>query len=93
MTKQQYNRARRMIRDNGRSAYAWIAKQMGGDWTLANALRDLADTQDWLAVRADIVGFCKRNGLPCTPLLTAPTSGTRMDAIHAAIAKATGDQP
>jgi hypothetical protein len=82
MTKTQYKRARRMIRDNGRSAYAWIARQCGGDWTAANALRDLADAKDWLAERADIVGFCKREGLHCTPLLTAPTSGRRLDAIR-----------
>ena len=63
MTKQQYKRARRMIRDNGRSAYAWIARQCGGDWTLANALRDLADAQDGLAERADIVAWCKLAGV------------------------------
>jgi hypothetical protein len=63
MTKEQYKRARRMIRDNGRSAYAWIAQQMGGDWTVANKLRDLADAQDWMAERADIVGWCKRAGV------------------------------
>jgi hypothetical protein len=71
MTKQQYRRARRMIRDNGRSAYAWIAQQMGGDWTVANKLRDLADAQDWMAERADIVGWCKRKGKHCTPLQTS----------------------
>lgn len=71
MTKQQYKRARRMVRDNGRSAYAWIARQCGGDWTVANKLRELADAQDWLAERADIVGWCKREGKHCTPLQTS----------------------
>jgi hypothetical protein len=74
MTKQQYKRARRMIRDNGRSAYAWIAQQMGGDWTVAGKLRDLADAKDWLAERADIVRWCKRTGSHCTPFHTRPAS-------------------
>ena len=38
MTKEQYKRSRRMI-------------------------RDLADAQDWMAERADIVGWCKRAGV------------------------------
>jgi len=61
MTKTEYRQARRLIRDNGRSAYAWIAQMFG--WAVADALRDLADAQDWMAERADIVAWCKRDGI------------------------------
>jgi len=60
MSKQQYRRARRLIRDNGRAAYEWL-DQVGGD-----ALRALADAKDWLAERADIVSYCQREGIACT---------------------------
>lgn len=60
MTKDQYRQARRLIRDNGRCAYAWIAQMFG--WGAADALRDLADAQDWLAERADLVAWARREG-------------------------------
>ncbi len=62
MTRTEYRQARRLIRGNGRSAYAWIAQMFG--WSVADALRDLADTQDWIAERADIVAWCKRESVP-----------------------------
>ena len=56
MTKTEYRKARRLIRDNGRSAYNWLGN-------VGAALRDLADAQDWMAERADIVAWCKREGV------------------------------
>lgn len=68
MNRTEYRTARRLIRDNGQSAYAWIAQMF--DWATANALRELATTKDWLAERADIVDWCKREGKHCTPRQT-----------------------
>jgi hypothetical protein len=64
MNRKQYQAARRLIRDNGRAAYRWL----GAD---GEKLQGLADVQDWLAERADIVAYCKRQGIPCTARHTA----------------------
>jgi len=64
MTRSEYRQARRLIRDNGRIAYRWIANKFG--WPVADRLRELAAAQDWLAERADIVGYCAREGIACT---------------------------
>lgn len=61
MTKTEYIQARRLIRDNGRSAYAWIAQMFG--WEVAEALRDLADAQDWIAERAAAALAAEREAL------------------------------
>ena len=58
MNKTQYRAARRLIRDNGAFAYKWLGQD-------GEALRDLANAQDWLAERADIVAYCRRDGLAC----------------------------
>lgn len=67
MTKAQYRQARRLIRDNGRYALNWLdgATRAAFDHLLFNQ-----DSTDWLAERADIVGWCKREGKPCTPRQT-----------------------
>ncbi len=70
MDKQQYLTARALVRQNGRAAYAWIAAGFG--WPIANALRDLADAQDWLAERADIVAYCARQGVAVDARSTRP---------------------
>lgn len=57
MNRDEYKQARRLIRDNGRSAYRWIADQGA-----AEALRDLSDGQDRLAERLQIVEWCRREG-------------------------------
>ena len=64
MNRTQYHAARRMIRENGRIAYRWL----GAD---GDKLRDLADDQDWLAERADIIAYCKREGIACNVRCTA----------------------
>lgn len=66
MNRTEYRTARRWIRDNGRTAYRWIAARHS--WEIADALQDLACSQDWLQERADIVAYCKRTGRTCTPL-------------------------
>lgn len=63
MDKTAYREARRMIRENGRAAYRWLG-------TDGEKLRELADEQDWLAERADIVAWSKREGVPVTPSQT-----------------------
>lgn len=76
MTKTQYRRARRLIRDNGRTAYAWIAKTYG--WVLADKLRDLNDAQDWLKEREDIVAY-RRSGESAAHRATpAPSVSTKV---------------
>jgi len=64
MTRTEYRKARRLIRDNGAYAYRWL----GAD---GERLRNLANEQDWLAERADIVAWCKREGCACNPRQTA----------------------
>lgn len=75
MNRSQYQQARRLIRDNGRIAYRWIANQHGQE--LAGRLRTLSETDDWLAVRADIVHSCGREGRACTVKHTRPESEYR----------------
>lgn len=62
MTKAEYRKARRLIRDNGRYALRWLVPEV------AKVMDVLVFGQqcDWLAERADIVGYCRREGVPCT---------------------------
>lgn len=62
MTKTEYRQARRLIRDNGRYALRWLGEEA------ARVMDVLVFGQqcDWLAERADIVAYCRREGLPCT---------------------------
>ena len=69
MNKQQYQLARRWIRDNGRAAYFWVGQRFGRE--VSSRLLDLSQEQDWLQERADVVAYCKREGLHCTPRHTA----------------------
>ena len=71
MNRTEYRTARRWIRDNGRTAYRWIAAHHGQ--AIADDLQDLANAQDWLQERADIVAYCKRKSLTCTPFTTRPS--------------------
>lgn len=64
MNRKQYKAARRLIRDNGRIAYRWLG-------LVGEELRALATEQDWLAERADIVAYCRRQGIECTVRHTA----------------------
>ena len=61
MTKTQYRAARRLIRDNGRYALNWMdtATRAAFDHLLFN----IQDSTDWLAERAEIVAWCRRDGV------------------------------
>jgi len=63
MNRTEYRQARRLIRDNGTYAYRWLG-------AVGEALRNLANEQDWLRERADIVAWCKREGCACNPRQT-----------------------
>ena len=66
MNRTQYRQARRMCRDNGRHALRWMPAQHA---EIMDAV--MFDYQkDWLAERADIVAYCRREGLNGNPRLT-----------------------
>jgi hypothetical protein len=68
MNRTQYRTARRMIRDNGRYALRWLDAK--ACHAMEHLLFNVQDAQDWLAERADIVGYCRREGLNCNPRMT-----------------------
>ena len=67
MKRTEYRKARRLLRENGRYALAWLTKEA------AETMRALffEDAPDPLAERADIVAYCKREGLVCNVRHTA----------------------
>ena len=62
MTRNEYQAARRLIRDNGRYALNWIKGQAREE--LDHLLFGIQDSKDLLAERADIIAYCKRDGVP-----------------------------
>jgi hypothetical protein len=67
MTRIQYRKARRLIRDNGSTAIEWMEPA-------AAAVMDVlhwGQQKDRLAERADIVAYCKREGIECNARQTA----------------------
>ncbi|MBS0571870.1 MAG: hypothetical protein JSS08_01255 [Proteobacteria bacterium] len=67
MSRQEYRKARKLIRENGRFAIRWLNPQ-------AADIMDVlffGQIKDRLAERADIVAYCKREGLYCNPRMTA----------------------
>ena len=63
----EYRKARRLIRDNGRYALRWMESKTA-------AVMDVllwGQQKDRLAERADIVAYCKREGIECNPRQTA----------------------
>lgn len=68
MTRTQYQRARRQIRDNGLYALKWMDEKTR---EVMERVMDEHKAQDALAERADIVAYCQRIGTYCTPLHTA----------------------
>ena len=66
MTRTQYRQARRMIRENGRYALNWLPKDHAEIMETVFFEHHVDD----LAERADIVGYCRREGLNCNPRLT-----------------------
>jgi tRNA-dihydrouridine synthase len=67
ITRTEYRKARRLIRDNGRYALRWMTEKTA-------AVMDVllwGQQIDQLAERADIVAYCKREGIECNPRQTA----------------------
>jgi len=60
ITRQEYKAARRFIRDNGYSVLHWLSPR---EEIVFSALRDIQNEQDSLKERADIVAWCKREGI------------------------------
>lgn len=69
MTRTEYRQHRRLLRDNGRYALNWI--KGAAREQLDHLLFNIQDSKDRLAERADIVAYCKREGIACTPRHTA----------------------
>ena len=62
MTRTEYRKARRLIRDNGRYALRWLAATVSAEM---DQLLTIKDSTDRLAERASIIAYCKREGLAC----------------------------
>lgn len=67
ISKQEYRQARRLLRDNGKAAIGWMTPKQA---KVMDALT-FGQGNDRLAERADIVAYCKRDGLYCNPRMTA----------------------
>jgi len=61
MTRTQYRQARRLIRDNGRYALNWFDAETRAAFD--HLLFNIQDSTDQLAERAQIVGWCTREGV------------------------------
>ena len=64
MNKQQYKQARRIVRDNGRYGIKFlhqISEQVYQEFKAY--VFNIADTNDRLKEREDIVNWCRREGL------------------------------
>lgn len=68
MTRTEYRKARRLIRDNGRYALRWMSAEV---FAVMDALQTVKDSTDRLAERAGIVAYCKREGIACNARQTA----------------------
>lgn len=68
ITRIQYKAARKLIRENGRAALRWMTHEVNA---CMQRLIDIQDSKDELQERADIVAYCRREGLSCTPRHTA----------------------
>ena len=67
ISKQEYRQARRLLRDNGKAAIGWMTPKHA---EVMDALT-FGQGKDRLAERADIVAYCKREGIECNPRQTA----------------------
>lgn len=55
MNRMTYRAARRLIRDNGRSALRWMGEAVRAEM---GRLLAVQDSTDWLAERASILDYC-----------------------------------
>lgn len=67
LNKTEYRKARRLLRDNGRTALKWLD---GMTREVMERLLDERDANDSLAERADVVAYCTRVGIHHTALHT-----------------------
>ncbi|WP_322075529.1 hypothetical protein [Burkholderia cenocepacia] len=70
MTRTEYQKARRLIRDNGRYALRWLPTEHRA--AMDHLLFNIQDSIDKLAERADIIGYCAHQGIECNVRHTAP---------------------
>jgi hypothetical protein len=68
ITRAEYRKARRLIRENGRCAYRWLSHEV---FVVMDILQTIQTGKDRLAERADIVAYCARHGIRCNPRQTA----------------------
>jgi hypothetical protein len=61
MNKSDYKKARRLLRDNGRYALRWFDAPVREEFD--HLLFNIQDSTDYLAERADVVKYCKREKL------------------------------
>ena len=67
ISKQEYRQARRLLRDNGKGAIRWMSPKQAEVMDVLT----FGQGKDRLAERAEIVAYCKRDGLYCNPRMTA----------------------
>lgn len=60
ITRQEYKAGRRFLRDNGFSVIHWLSPQQ---IFVFSELRVIQNSQDSLKERADVVAWCKREGI------------------------------
>jgi hypothetical protein len=68
MTRTECRKVCRRIGDTGRYALRWMRADV---FAVMDALLAIQDSADRLAVRADIVAYCRRQGIACNPRQTA----------------------
>lgn len=69
MNKTTYLAARRLIRDNGRSALKWMGETARAEM---DRLLTVKDSTDWLVERASILDYCAVVGCPVNIRHTRP---------------------
>lgn len=67
ISKQEYRQARRLLRDNGKAAIRWMSPKQAEVMDVLT----FGQGKDRLAERAEIVAYCKCDGLYCNPRMTA----------------------
>jgi hypothetical protein len=60
ITRQEYKAGRRFIRDNGFAVIHWLSPRQ---ISVFSDLRFIANEQDKLKERADVIAWCKREGI------------------------------
>jgi hypothetical protein len=69
MTRQEYKKARKLIRGNGRMALQWLPKTVRDE--AETWMFNITDSKDDLEERASMVNYCKERNIECTAYNTA----------------------